>query len=36
LTFLAIVTLIAKAIVGAKYKDEKVILPTTFESEPTL
>lgn len=36
LTFLAIVTLIAKALVGAKYKDEKVILPTSLESEPTL
>jgi len=36
LTFLAIVTLIAKALVGTKYKDEKVILPTSLESEPTL
>jgi sulfate/thiosulfate transport system permease protein len=36
LTFLAIVTLIAKTIVGARYEQEKEILPSSLESESSL
>jgi len=36
LTFLAIVTLIAKTIVGTRYEREKEILPSSLESEPSL
>jgi len=36
LTFLAIVTLIAKTIVGARYEQEKEILPSSLESEPSV
>ncbi len=36
LTFLAVVTLIAKALVGARYEKEKEVLPSSLESEPTL
>lgn len=35
LTFLAILTLIAKSIVSARYERERDIIPTTLESEPT-
>jgi sulfate/thiosulfate transport system permease protein len=33
LTFLALLTLIAKTIVGAQYAHERQELPSTFESE---
>jgi sulfate transport system permease protein len=36
LTFLAIITLFAKSIVGARYEREKEILPASLESERTL
>ena len=36
LTFLALLTLIAKTIVGARYSNEREILPTAFESERTV
>ncbi|HUO56898.1 MAG TPA: sulfate ABC transporter permease subunit CysW [bacterium] len=33
LTFLALLTLLAKALVGSKYAQERVVLPTTLESD---
>jgi len=36
LTFLALVTLVAKAIVGARTTQEREFLPTSHESEPAL
>jgi sulfate transport system permease protein len=36
LTFLAVLTLIAKALVGSKYEEEKKVLPTNLESERTV
>jgi sulfate transport system permease protein len=36
LTFLAVITLFAKALVGAKYEEEKKVLPITIESERAL
>lgn len=36
LTFLAIVTLVAKSLVSAKHEQEKQVLPTNLESEPTV